>query len=400
MPIASLDGTSALSAGGLLAGDPSLLFVEPALGGLARIGENSMFFGGPGDDLLYGDGSLAVEEGESATLTGGADTLYGALGNDQLYGDGFVGGSFGTGTLFGGADSLFGGIGADTLWGDGSTGFGRARGVLEGNRDGLYGGSGADLLYGDGVSEVVHGGADTLSGGFGADTLFGDGIGWPTLTGGDDSLRGSLGQDQLWGDGQATMAYFGPAVLTGGDDTMSGQGGADVLWGDGTAMAGGYPAVLTGGDDSLLGGGGADTLYGDGSVDTDAGATLTGGDDTLNGGAGADVLWGDGFAGPITEEWTLQGGADTFVFTAHDGRDTIADFRGAEGDQIDLRATGLAWDDLDSNGNGRLDRGDAFVTGAANTHIDLGHAAGGAAGHDVLTVAGVTGLTEGDFLFG
>jgi hypothetical protein len=42
-------------------------------------------------------------------------------------------------------------------------------------------------------------------------------------------------------------------------------------------------------------------------------------------------------------------GADVFVFGARDGQDTITDLRVAKGDRIDLRATLLGWDALDSD---------------------------------------------------
>ena len=127
---------------------------------------------------------------------------------------------------------------------------------------------------------------------------------------------------------------------------------------------------------------------------------MTGGDDTLIGGAGADRLTGDGSvatngAGPLA----LAGGADTFVFGARDGLDTITDFRAADGDRIDLRATLLGWDALDSDGSGLLDDGDACVAVAAgDTRIDLGLATGAVAGQHVVTVAATVGLGAGDFL--
>lgn len=128
-------------------------------------------------------------------------------------------------------------------------------------------------------------------------------------------------------------------------------------------------------------------------------AALVGGDDRIDAGAGDDVLWGGGSTAASYElGLAFAGGADSFVFARHAGQDVIEDFRSLDGDRIDLRALALDWSDLDSNGNGVLDRGDAVVTGEAGTLIDLGRAVGDAAGHDVLSVAGAGGLTAADFL--
>jgi hypothetical protein len=136
-------------------------------------------------------------------------------------------------------------------------------------------------------------------------------------------------------------------------------------------------------------------------------------------------MWGD--AGLVADE--AQGGSDTFVFAADNGKDVIYDFEQGK-DHIDLQALdlfvlpgnvpadkmpaqGLAglmkapptktgFEVLDSNGNGWLDDGDDYVSaanGGADTVIDLGAASGGAAGEDTLMVMGVSTLAEADFLF-
>jgi Ca2+-binding RTX toxin-like protein len=96
----------------------------------------------------------------------------------------------------------------------------------------------------------------------------------------------------------------------------------------------------------------------------------------LDGLRGNDTLVGDG-------------GADTFVFGFGYGRDRIMDFTGAGdapgADVIDLRATGLSFDDVQR----RLgDTGEGAV-------LDLGN-------DDQLLVVGVAAaqLTAGDFLLG
>lgn len=87
------------------------------------------------------------------------------------------------------------------------------------------------------------------------------------------------------------------------------------------------------------------------------------------------------------------------MFGTRDGLDEVRDFRRGDGDRLDLTGTGLAWGALDSNGSGQLDDGDEFVViEDGGTRIDLGQASGAAAGRHVVTVAGVTGLLEGDLV--
>jgi hypothetical protein len=61
----------------------------------------------------------------------------------------------------------------------------------------------------------------------------------------------------------------------------------------------------------------------------------------------------------------------------------------------------VSWADLDTSGDGVLDAGDTYVTVDATGALvlDLGAAAGGAAGTDVVRVSGVAGLSESDFVF-
>lgn len=109
---------------------------------------------------------------------------------------------------------------------------------------------------------------------------------------------------------------------------------------------------------------------------------------------------------PSTEtRWsttTLRGAAPTSLSSPRRMVSiTIVDFRGSDGDIIDLAATELAWTDLDTNSNSVLDDGDYYVASdGSNTQIDLGAATGeSVADLNVVTVAGVTGLTVVDFLF-
>ena len=174
---------------------------------------------------------------------------------------------------------------------------------------------------------------DTLSGRAGDDVLLG-GLGADTLSGddGDDTLYGDDGDPEFTDPGE-------------GDDLLDGEGGNDTLYGD----AG--DDILYGGtdDDALYGDAGHDVLYGDdGDADPDAG------DDLLDGGSGNDTLYGD--AGDDT--LTGGAGADTFVFAAGHGADTITDFFPEEGDRIDLSAfaglTGFASLTLTADGDATI----------------------------------------------
>ncbi|MBY6006261.1 right-handed parallel beta-helix repeat-containing protein [Salipiger bermudensis] len=192
--------------------------------------------------------------------------------------------------------------------------------------DRLDGSAGADAISGRGGNDSIRagGGDDTVQGGNGHDRIKGGE--------GDDSLSGGAGRDRLEG--------------AGGNDTLRGDAGRDRLRG-GTgddSLSGGAER------DRLEGGAGADTLHGEAS------------DDHLRGDAGADSLVG----GPGDD--TLEGGAgaDLFVFFAADGNGArrITDFDTTDGDRIALSGFGAGLDgfgDLDSNGNGYLDKGDLAV---------------------------------------
>ncbi len=130
------------------------------------------------------------------------------------------------------------------------------------------GGAGNDTITGNDVDNILIGNA-------GHDTL--DGLN------GEDRLEGNGGKDSLDGGAQSDLIKGG-----GGKDTLVGSGGKDTLDGGN-------------GNDSLTGGNGNDTLRGSDGKDKLDGQ---GGDDTLKGGADAD----------------------TFLFKAGKGNDTIKDF--------------------------------------------------------------------------
>ncbi|MEM6384371.1 MAG: calcium-binding protein [Pseudomonadota bacterium] len=355
-----------------------------------------------GPDVLFGSGEgeviSALDGLDLVNGFGGDDTLNGNIGNDRLNGgegNDTLRGQNGTDILSGGAgnDTLEGGAGIDTLnGGEGA--------------DNLNGGGGPDTLNGDGGNYVLAGcaGNDTLMGGFGNDRLFG-GADFDNLNGdlgndflnggasndilagggGNDTLVGDEGNDNLSGGGGVDVlsGNAGNDVMAGGadNDTLNGGGGNDRMFGGagddisrGQAgndfiSSGSGDDTLEGGadNDSLFGGFGEDTLLGEAGNDfLQAGAS----DDFLFGGSGNDTLQGredNDFLNGGTGTDTLTGGtgADTFVFAAGFGNDTVTDFQD-DIDQLDLTAFNFA------SVNGALSfaadvTGDVVFTFGANT---------------------------------
>lgn len=170
----------------------------------------------------------------------------------------------------------------------------------------LIGNDGDDayLLRGGHDTFQGMGGKDYVDGGSGHDTIY--------AGSGDDTLIGGTGNDQVYGGGGADDVRLGA-----GNDTFLGAGnGRDTVLGN----AGDDHLSGAGGNDKLSGGGGADTLSGGDGRDTLIGGA---GNDQLSGGAGNDLLKGGR-------------GADTFVFEASFGNDTITGFRKGQ--------DRLAWD--------------------------------------------------------
>jgi Ca2+-binding RTX toxin-like protein len=212
------------------------------------------------------------------------------------------------------------------------------------------------------------------------------------------SQSGGLGtalDDVILGDGGVN----GIAGLEG-DDIVLAFGGGD------TVIAGNGDDVVYGGDgnDTLVGNSGDDQLYGGSGADTLVGGL---GNDELDGGSGNDHL-----VGGFLDDLLVGGfGDDEFEFVfalppdaqrleapqPFQGNDIIQDFRPAN-DHISL--VGLA-QNLDTNGNGRLDDGDdrvsANLDGQQNVLIDFRDIplVDGTFGSGTLTVLGV-----GELLFG
>ncbi|WP_201838276.1 PQQ-dependent sugar dehydrogenase [Microvirga zambiensis] len=152
----------------------------------------------------------------------------------------------------------------------------------------------------------------------------------------NESATGSTNGDRILG-GNGLDTFSGGA----GDDTLDGSTGHDLLNGD----AGNDSLIGGVGNDVLNGGADNDTLNGDADNDTLNGDA---GNDFLFGGAGNDLLSaGDGndrIIGGLGKD-TLTGGKgkDVFVFddketgSSKSKADYITDFKGKEGDRIDLK---------------------------------------------------------------
>ena len=222
----------------------------------------------------------------------------------------------------------------------------------------VLGTSGADSLEGtDGDDLIAPGsGNDTASGGDGDDVFF-DGAGDDVYTGGAGAdtfifsrLGSGTGNDTItdFTAGEDTIDLRGFPGVSGFDDLTLTQDGDDVVI-DLSAHGGGTICLesvsldgITGesfifqiegteGDDSIQGSAFREYIYGGGGDDVLFGGY---GNDALRGGAGADELNGgsgrntfDDCAGNdyLVSSWSARD-ADTFVFAAGDGHDTIIGF--------------------------------------------------------------------------
>ncbi len=198
--------------------------------------------------------------------------------------------------------------------------------------------------YGNSESNTITGNAgdNKLTGRGGADTLFGGS--------GEDKIDGGNGIDNLFGGDE--------------DDRLRGQNGFDVL-------------KAEEGNDALYGGSGDDNLFGGN------------GNDILKGGMGKDKLYGGA-------------DADTFIYTKaaqsknDSSADKIQDFELGI-DTIDL--SGVAAGTLTFIAGAAFSgtQGEVQVTGATNSTI-LVDVDGDGTADMKISVIGVTGLAEGDFV--
>ncbi|WP_085316048.1 Ig-like domain-containing protein [Derxia lacustris] len=295
----TLTGNSAINASGN--GLANILTGNGATNRLQAGGGNDILSGGGGNDTL--DGGAGADDMAGGTgndvyivdnigdhvaesAGGGTDTVQSSVSFSLV--DTVVENLILTGTL------AINGIGnglANTLTGNGKA-----------NR--LQGGGGNDVLTDSAGNDTLDGGAgaDRMTGGVGNDLYIVDNLGDRVIEAGNagvDSVQASV-SFSLAGTSAENLALTGSAAIDG-----SGNGLANILAGNDAA-------------NWLRSGGGNDVLNG--------GA----GGDRLEGGSGADKL-----TGGI--------GADVFAFThvtdsgrLATARDTIVDFRLAEGDVIDL----------------------------------------------------------------
>ena len=280
--LASLDGSNGFKVNGLRGGDRSGQSVSSA-GDVNGDGFADIIIGAPSANYI-----IPNNAGESYVVFGVKETatalnLTGAGGDQTM-----LGGTLGdTIAGLGGNDILKGFAGDDSL--DGGDG-----------DDVLLGGRGSDVENGGAGNDAIYGsnGNDTVNGGDGDDLLKGNNH--------NDTLDGGKGNDTLYGGAH--------------HDTMSGGTGADRLYG-GTGND-----ILNGnrGNDRLRGGDGNDHLSGQRNNDHIKGGA---GDDIVDGGEGRDWLFGGT-------------GADSFVFAATYGTDSIHDWQDGI-DNIDLTAFGF-----------------------------------------------------------
>lgn len=207
-----------------------------------------------------------------------------------------------------------------------------------------------------------------------------------------DIARGLGGDDFLGTDGGRDQLYGGT-----GNDLERGGGGADVVYGGD-------------GDDVLVGGTGNDALRGDdpfgaaGNDYIDAGP----GDDHVEAGFGHDTVrlgpGADSLAVTVTDHENgtgVEGIGKTDLIDFGDGDSLTATLEGPDRVQHHLA-------ELDTNGDGRIDFGDAdtFVAKHGDLAIDFGHAfdrLAGTSGHEgeVLVLHGVHAIgDDGHLLVG
>ncbi len=188
-----------------------------------------ILFGGPGDDVIWGDVPGAYMSGTDGDYIEGND------GNDEIHG-----GCNG--------DEIHGGDGMDDIFGDES--------YSNAGDDVIYGGYGDDLLRGERGSDIIYGddGNDALDGGAGLDYLYG-GDGADFLYDRDNSAG-----DELYGQGGTdrflTADWWGapqPASwldnLDGGGDT--GNVGLCDFMDNTSAFIGGGVGLATGATNSF-----------------------------------------------------------------------------------------------------------------------------------------------------
>ncbi len=225
----------------------------------------------------------------------------------------------------------------------------------------LVGGEESDFVQAD-PAGLVGGGSNLVLGYGGKDTIYGGYAG--------DTLRGGDGDDIVNGGGVPASPGQAGAMLALEDqaDRLEGGRGNDLLFGEG-------------GNDTLLGGVGADLLMGSVGDDRLQGGA---GNDTLQGGVGADRQTGGLGADIFVFGNTIAPGVRDFDLSVGGERDVITDFAVGE-DRLrfeDIAPDAVTW----------KERADGSGTMVTVTGLD------GEKGE--IWLAGTTGLTETDLIFG
>ncbi len=339
---------------------------------------------------LYGDFRHMYENEH----VGGNDILIGrARALNRLYGEA---GEMDAGK--GGHDHLFGGAWA-TNWLFGEAG--HMWGGVAGN-DTLVGGyHSANIIVGDvGVMEVGEGGNDRLvGGGRSTNYMYGDAgyMGMDGRGGNDTLIGGYSSKNVLHGD--CGDLYSGVA---GNDRLVGGVNGTNWLYGDAEMMM----RFAAAGDDVLVAGDfSVNHMFGD-VENWDISCTF--GNDRLISGTGTDHMYGDAANKYYSDEATGGPGSDTFVFRAFSGNDFIYDFD-EDLDKIEvqrppvlLAPKGVILSHLLAGGKLVDKEAYGFKHLTITEFEDDTHGASSVVAfdsHNSVTVYGVTGLSESDFLF-
>jgi Ca2+-binding RTX toxin-like protein len=336
--------------------------------------QNDMISGGDGNDVLNGENHDDMLNGDA-----GNDTLNGGTGNDSLDG--------GTGN-----DSLSGGTGNDSL--DGGTG-----------NDSLDGDQGEDTLNGGG-------GNDTLTGRTGSDDLTG-GSGDDTLSGGNDPDDFNYNFTMETSTGSAPQSYadylgslgLQSSTLTQNEFSTSYSAWLNYLvFGDGADWQGlvekfGWEGEVTVGLNQ--------NDYSGSQPHINVDGVMQNLDDIF--GDAEHLTWTKGKASQERTFWDLDDdyawGGETSV-SSDDGKDTIIDFKPADGDMlfftIDIEGDPalLTNDEKDSLkdefkskfsiASGDFD-GDATVEGAVDTRMTLNDGDANASNDMAITLLGYNG---------
>jgi Ca2+-binding RTX toxin-like protein len=327
-------------------------------------GNDTITINAPSQTIVAGDGNNSISL-NSLQHGGGADSISVGSGHDTIT-------LFGNGTitaldLAGGGDSIF-------MHADFAGGAANSIRAGDGNDTITFLGSTGTVVAGNGANTVNFTGDGEVSVGGGGNTITFAGSGSIIAGDGNDQIVTTTNYTMFinagGGDNSITVHGGNGAVAT----TVIAGAGNDSLTLGSPNVWGLYDVTLGGGTDTVtLGLGGATVSNIGGSTNLDATQSTdlnyTGtGSDTIQLGAGFDSVVETGAAtviggfllpgGTFVPHATVQGGSGNFVFTGHDGYDSVTAGTGA--------ATMTA-----GNGN------DTFHAGASSTALLDAHLASG-----------------------